>query len=100
MRHSLHPTHKFKVNNGIDTLALIVGVLQPLTTLPQIWLVFNSRDVAQVSFFMWTCYNIASVIFLIYGIQHKLPAVIWSHVLWIVVQTPMMIAVIMYGKVF
>jgi uncharacterized protein with PQ loop repeat len=100
MRHPFHPTHTFKVKGGIDALALAVGIIQPLTTLPQIWLVYTSRDVSQISLFTWTCYNISSVILLLYGLKHKLPPVIVAQILWIVVQTPMMIAVIMYGKLF
>ncbi len=100
MRQTLHPTHKIEKNGIIDTLALIVGILQPLSTLPQIYLVYTSRDVSQISLFMWTSYNIASVILLIYGIKHKLRPIIWAQSLWLAVQTPMMIAVLLYGKVF
>ncbi len=97
MRHTYHPKHTILKNSLIDTLALIVGILQPLTTIPQIYLVFTTRDVTSISFFMWTSYNIASVILLLYGIKHKLKPIIWAQALWIVVQTPMMIAVLLFS---
>ena len=85
-----------KLDGGIDTLALIVNIIQPLATLPQIFLVFNSHDVSQVSLIMWSCYNISSVILLIYGLKHKLLPIICAQILWLVVQTAMMIAVFLF----
>ncbi len=96
MKHTFHPKHKAKRVDWIDTLALIVGVIQPLTTLPQIYLIYSSRDTSTVSFFMWTSYNLASVVLLLYGIKHKLRPIIWAQSLWIVVQTPMMISVFFF----
>jgi len=96
MRHTLHPTHTLKKSSGIDALALVVSILQPLTTLPQIYIVYTSKDVSQVSLFMWTAYNVASVILLIYGLKHKLAPIIWAQSLWLIVQTLMMIAVLIF----
>lgn len=50
MRHTFHPFHKIKIKSKIDKLALIVGVIQPLTTLPQIYLVYSTKNVGGVSF--------------------------------------------------
>jgi len=97
MRHTLHPKHKAPRFNAVDTLALAVGIIQPLTTLPQIYLVFQTQDVSTISFFMWTSYNVASVILLIYGFKHKLKPIIWAQSLWILVQTPMMVAVVLFS---
>jgi len=97
MRHTLHPKHKVIKTHTIDTLALIVGVIQPLTTLPQILIVFTSQDASQVSLFTWTAYNIASVILLTYGLRHKLKPIIYAQILWLVVQTPMMLSVFIFN---
>ena len=96
MRHTLHPKHKVESTGGIDTLALIVSIIRPLTTLPQIYIVFAEQNASQISLFMWTGYNVASVILLIYGFKHKLLPVICAQILWIVVQTAMMIAVFLF----
>lgn len=97
MRHTLHPHHKIKKNDKIDTLALIVGIVQPLATLPQIYIVYSSQDASEVSLFMWTGFNIASVVLLVYGLKHKLAPIIWAQVLWLAVQTPMMLSVFIFG---
>ena len=96
MRHTIHTVPKIKVTSRIDTLALLVSIIQPLTTLPQIYLIYTSQDASQVSLFMWTGYNISSVILLLYGIKHKLPPIICAQILWLVVQTPMMLSVFIF----
>lgn len=98
MRHVMHHKKHAKKSKGkkysaIDSLAMVVGVVQPFATIPQIWIVYSSGDTASVSFFMWTAYNIASVVLLLYGLKYKLPPIVWSNVLWLIVQTPMMVSV-------
>jgi uncharacterized protein with PQ loop repeat len=96
MKHTFHPKHKIKQVDSIDRLALLVGVVQPLMTLPQIYLIYSTQNVTGVSFFMWTGYNVASVILLVYGLKHKLTPIIVAQILWLVVQTPMMVAVFLF----
>lgn len=97
MKHTFHPKHVVKRTDGIDTLALIVGIIQPLATLPQIFLVYTSRDASAVSLVTWTGFNIASIVLLLYGLRHKLAPVIWAQILWLAVQTPMMISVFLFS---
>ena len=96
MRHTFHPKHKIKNNGPIDTLALIVGITQPLVTIPQIYLVYSTQDASDISLFMWTGFNVASVVLLLYGIRHKLKPIIYAQILWLIVQTPMMFSVFIF----
>ena len=97
MQHTFHPKHKIKNNGPIDTLALLVGIFQPLLTLPQIYLIYTTQDASDVSLFMWTGFNVASVILLMYGLRHKLKPIIWAQTLWIIFQTPMMLSVFIFS---
>jgi len=96
MKHTLHPKHKFIRTGAVDTLALIVGVVQPLVTIPQIYLIYSTQDATGVSAFMWAGYNVSSVILLLYGLRHKLTPIIVAQILWLVVQTPMMVAFLFF----
>ena len=96
MRHVLPPKRKESLSS-VDHLALIVSIIQPLTTIPQIYLVYQSQDASQVSLFMWTGYNISSVILLLYGIKHRLLPIIVAQILWLIVQTPMMFSVFVFN---
>ena len=86
-----------RLHGKIDSLALLVGVLQPLTTFPQIYLVFSSHDVSQVSLFMWSSYNLSSVVLLAYGLKHRLWPIIVAQILWLIVQSLMIIAFLVYN---
>jgi uncharacterized protein with PQ loop repeat len=97
MRHITHSNNRFKKPTTIDALALIVSIIQPLTTIPQIYLIYKSQDASQVSLFMWSSYNIASVILLLYGMKHKLLPIICAQTLWLAVQTPMMFSVFVFS---
>ena len=96
MRGTLHPKHKLPSTHAIDRLALIVGIAQPLTTIPQIYLTFSSESAIGISFFMWLCYDIGSAVFLVYAIRHRLWPLIWTQVGWLLVQTPMIIAYLLF----
>lgn len=96
MKNPLHPKHKAPNEGLLDKLALFVGVVQPLTTLPQIWLVYSRQDASTVSFFMWMMYNVSSTILILYGLRHKIKIIVWSQSMWITVQTPMMLSVFIF----
>jgi uncharacterized protein with PQ loop repeat len=97
MRDTFHPKHKIKKDSKIDTLALIVGITQPLATLPQIYLVYSSQDASSVSLIMWVWFDVASIVLLLYGKRHKLAPIVWAQSLWLIFQTPMILSVFLFG---
>lgn len=101
MHHKHAPYHKLhkhlrgkskKDTRTIDFLAFWVGIIQPLATIPQIILVYSLGTSIGISLLMWFAYNIASVIVLIYGLRHRLKPIWIPQILWLMVQTPMMLA--------
>lgn len=95
MRHTVSKKHKkynLKSEKGIDRLALVIGTIQPLTTWPQIYLVYSSHNASQLSLITWGSYDIASLVLLAYGIKHRLLPIIVSQILWLLVQTPLVAA--------
>ncbi len=87
----------YKKQKGIDRWALIVGTLQPLMTIPQIVLVYSSRNASQISVITWVAYDMASVVLLMYGIKHKLLPIIVAQVIWLVVQTALIVAIFIFS---
>lgn len=85
-----------RADGTIDSLALLVGIVQPLATVTQIYLIYSTQNITGVSLFMWTSYNISSAILLVYGLKHKLTPIIVTQILWLIVQTPMMVAVFVF----
>lgn len=70
----------------------------PLTAIPQIVKLHSTHDDASgVSLSMWFLYSIGTIPFLIYGIIHKEVQLIILNVLWLVVNTFVISAVLMYS---
>jgi uncharacterized protein with PQ loop repeat len=95
MQHIMHKksTRSFPV---IDRLAILVGILQPIMTIPQIVMVVSIGDASQISLWTWLTYDIASVVLITYGIKHKLAPIIIAQVAWLIVQTIMIALIFLY----
>lgn len=81
----------------IDSLALLVGILQPLMTLPQILVVFKAQDASQQSLLTWVAYDIASTVLLLYGIVHKLKPIVVTQSLWLIVQSVLVFGILLFS---
>lgn len=81
----------------IDRAALVVGVLQPFTTLPQIWEIYQTGSAANVSLWAWLTSALSGLVFLWYGIAHRLKPIIITQVLWFVLQMIVVAEILLYG---
>jgi uncharacterized protein with PQ loop repeat len=89
-------TTKPKHNQKIENLALVAGIAQPLLTLPQIYAIFSNQSAQDVSIFTWLGYLIFGIIFLVYGLTFKLKPIIISQIIWITMQTIVIIGILIY----
>jgi len=80
----------------INTFIIPVAILQPIMTLPQIVAIFDNKSAHNISIFTWVAYNIASTFWLMYGIVHKERAIILTQVLWLIMQTAVIIGIVIY----
>lgn len=81
-----------KEQTAIDRMMLLVGSLTPLATIPQIITIYSAQSVANVSLITWVLYDLSAVLFLAYAILHKLPPLIISSTLWILVDSSVVVA--------
>ncbi len=81
----------------IDRAALVVGVFQPLTALPQIWEIFRTGSADNVSLWAWLASALSGLVFLWYGIAHKLQPIIITQILWFVLQMIVVVEILIYG---
>ncbi|OGK38066.1 hypothetical protein A3F03_02505 [Candidatus Roizmanbacteria bacterium RIFCSPHIGHO2_12_FULL_41_11] len=71
--------HRKKINKRfpknprhfVDRLVLIMSVVTPLMTVPQVLQVWVDRQVAGLSLATWGTYAFSSLLWLIYGVKHK-----------------------------
>ena len=85
-----------KERTNIDRAMLMVGILGPFATIPQIYAVYVGQDVAGLSIFSWSLYLISAFFVLAYGIVHNLRPLIISSFLWIVVDIVIVIGYFIY----
>lgn len=87
----------FNDKTTTERLALIAGVLQPLMTLPQVIIIFLHHSASDVSLLTWLGYLVLGLPFLFYGITHRLRPVLVTQILYIILQTSVVIGVLIYG---
>jgi uncharacterized protein with PQ loop repeat len=95
MRLQLDKTaYKFlkKEQTAIDRMMMLVGSLTPMATIPQIITIYSAQSAANVSLLTWVLYCLSAVLFLSYAVLHRLPPLIISSVLWIIVDSAVVIA--------
>lgn len=78
-----HPQHRIrKVNpDYIDSVMSVVAVISPLTLVPQIIQIFQTKDVEGISLITWFFSIITSIIWVVYGFHHKDKPIIFNSVM-------------------
>ena len=74
-----------------------VGILGPIMTIPQILLIYISRDasgVAAISWFMWTLFAIP---WILYGLVHRERPIVITYLLWFFTNMIVFIGAVLYG---
>lgn len=81
----------------IEKFALVAGIVQPLITLPQIVGIYSSRSAVDVSLLTWVGYLLFGITFLIYGIAFKLKPIWIGQIIWVSMQTIVVVGILLYG---
>ena len=79
-------TEKPEQRTLFDKFVLFLAVVEPLTTIPQIYQVWIKGQTAGVSALTWALYCLVEMIWLIYGIKKKDKAVIAASLAWGIVE--------------
>lgn len=75
---------------------LAVAVIEPLTTIPQIYQIWSHKSAAGVSLITWLFYTLTACIWLVYGIKIKEKPVIISSVMWILAEGLVVLGILIY----
>ncbi|HUC96023.1 MAG TPA: PQ-loop domain-containing transporter [Candidatus Saccharimonadia bacterium] len=98
-RQNASQQQKTKYIVFLDKLTFIVGIVGPLTVIPQIYSIFSTQNASGVSLTTWVLITIATFPWILYGIAHKEINIIVSFILWEFVNVGVIVGVLMYGKV-
>lgn len=80
----------------VDRLMSVAAVVHPLTAAPQVYVIYKTQDVTGVSLWTWLGFMVLGLIFLAYGVMHKIKPFIVTQLLWFVVDFSIVCGVILF----
>lgn len=81
----------------IKRSVLVVAIVEPALTLPQVYEIWVNHRAEGVSGLTWFLYIGAAVIWLFYGLQLKDKPLIISSILWIFMELAVAVGTVIYG---
>lgn len=81
----------------IDRAIFLVATLQPLANVPQIIAIYSHHSAHDVSITSWVIFAVFDFLWLWYGLAEKQKAIILSVVLFLILESMIIIGAIMYG---
>lgn len=93
----LYQIQRKKNRQRIDSVMMVAAVLHPLMALPQVMQIYTTREAAGVSLLSWTFWLCNGIVFLLYGIAHKLKPYILMQIIWTIIDALVIIGILMYG---
>jgi len=97
MRHSHILTKNNQVkNDSLEKIVYLVAFAAPVFELPQLITILQRHSAKDVSLITWGFFALASAIWLVYAIRHKLKPLIISYLLFTTVETLTLGAIIFY----
>jgi MtN3 and saliva related transmembrane protein len=75
---------------------LAVAIIEPLTTIPQIYQIWSRKSAEGVSLATWGFYTLTACIWLVYGIKIKEKPIIISSIMWILTEGLVVIGILLY----
>ncbi|MDN5819376.1 MAG: hypothetical protein L0H36_01440 [bacterium] len=81
----------------INRMMMVASIIHPLTTVPQVYEIYSSQNATSVSLLTWLGFMVIGLIFLAYGLTHKLTPFIVNQIIWFVLDLIIIIGIILYG---
>ncbi len=73
------------------------AVAHPLLAVPQVIQIYATQDVSGVSIWTWMGFMTLGVVFLAYGILHKIKPFIVTQILWFIIDFLIVFGVFLYN---
>jgi len=80
----------------IDRLMLVASTLHPLSALPQVFSIYSQQSAVGVSLITWLGFMVIGLVFLAYGIVHRLTPFIVNQIIWFAVDFAVVIGILMF----
>jgi uncharacterized protein with PQ loop repeat len=81
----------------VDRLMGLAAIIHPLMGTPQIYKIYSTRDAIGVSLITWLGFMVLGLIFLAYGLVHRIKPFILTQLLWFVVDFLVVAGIVLYN---
>jgi uncharacterized protein with PQ loop repeat len=81
----------------VDRLTFVAAIVEPFFVLPQLYQIFRYHDASGVSIISWLGFNILTIVWVWYAIEHKEKMVLIYQGLFFIFQSLVILGAIMYG---
>lgn len=81
----------------IDRVVMLTGLIGPIASVPQAVEIYSGLDAQGVSLISWAFFIVTNGSLLVYSIVHKLPALIVSNILWVVIEVVVVVGILLYS---
>jgi MtN3 and saliva related transmembrane protein len=75
----------------------VAAVIHPLTATPQVIKIYQTQSAEGVSLMTWVLFMALGVVFLAYGIVHRIKPFIVTQVLWFIIDLLIVIGIFLYA---
>lgn len=82
---------------SFDTAVMLLGFVEPLFVLPQLYQIYNTQDASGLSLLTWSLYVLSSVVFMVWGFKRKLKPIYLPQSAWIIFEIMIVIGIIKYS---
>ena len=81
----------------LEKLVLAVAIVEPLSTVPQIIEIYQSKNAEAISLLSWLLFMGTSLIWLAYGIKIKNLPLIASSIMWVLTELILVVGIVIYS---
>jgi uncharacterized protein with PQ loop repeat len=89
--------HENKWINFLDRLLLVVAIVGPIMSIPQIYKIYSLKTAAGVSALSFGFFAVFNIPWIIYGIVHKEKPIVIAYILWLISNTAVVVGTMMYS---
>lgn len=92
-----HFIKTFENKDLLDKSTIVVGVLGPFMTLPQVIQIWTTQSAEGVSLATWSFYIFISLVWVVYGVKKKILPIIVADSLWVVFELMIVVGILLYS---
>lgn len=91
-----YPSPKF-YKRLLDKVVFVAAIVSPIMTIPQLLVIWTKKDASSLSLPTWATYLIVASVWLIYGLAHKDRAIVINSILFVVIQSMIVLGIVIYS---